>query len=160
MANYVWLVTGASSGFGKSISLEALKRGYNVIATARNSTKLSSLKTAGAATMDLDVTSDDETLASRLAEANAIYGKITHVVNCAGYLLEGAVEEATYAPYTHPSHASQHRLTTPSQKRRGICYLQHQRVRLLQHCSSRHPVPPQSSGVSTSRKHNGARQHW
>jgi len=44
--------------------------------------------------MDLDVTSDDETLAAKLAEANAIHGKITHVVNPAGYILEGTVEEA------------------------------------------------------------------
>lgn len=45
--------------------------------------------------MDLDVTSSDETLSAKMAEANAVYGKITHVVNCAGYILEGGVEEAS-----------------------------------------------------------------
>ncbi|KAK5663680.1 hypothetical protein OQA88_4111 [Cercophora sp. LCS_1] len=97
MADSVWLITGASSGFGNSIALEALQRGYKVIATARNSSKLGSLEAAGAATLNLDVTSSDEVLAAKLAEANTIYGKITHVINCAGYLLEGAVEEATNA---------------------------------------------------------------
>lgn len=96
MADYVWFITGASSGFGKSIALEALRRGHKVIASARSATKLGELKEAGAIVMDVDVTSDDETLASKLAEANSAYGKITHVVNAAGYILEGAVEETRY----------------------------------------------------------------
>ncbi len=96
MAEYVWLVTGASSGFGKAISLEGLRRGHRVIATARNSSGLTDLRAAGASIMDLDVTADDQVLAAKFSEANAIYGKITHVANCAGYALTGAVEEATY----------------------------------------------------------------
>lgn len=96
MADYVWFITGASSGFGKSIALEALRRGHKVIASARSATKLGELKEAGAIVMDVDVTSNDETLASKLAEANSAYGKITHVVNAAGYILEGAVEETRY----------------------------------------------------------------
>ena len=94
MTDYVWLVTATSSGFGKAIALEALSRGHKVIATARDSSKLAELKKAGAAVLDLDVTSDEETLAAKLKEASAIYGKITHVANCAGYILEGAIEEA------------------------------------------------------------------
>ncbi|KAK0731194.1 hypothetical protein B0H67DRAFT_549003 [Lasiosphaeris hirsuta] len=95
MSDMVWLITGASSGFGKAIALEALRRGHKVVATARNSAKLSDVKQAGAAIMDLDVTSDEETLTAKLAGANAIYGKITHVANAAGYLLEGTIEEAS-----------------------------------------------------------------
>ncbi|KAK1834866.1 hypothetical protein QBC39DRAFT_389218 [Podospora conica] len=95
MADYVWFITGASSGFGKSITLEALKRGHKVIASARSTSRLGELKEAGAFVMEVDVTSDDETLASKLAEANAVYGKITHVVNAAGYILEGAIEESS-----------------------------------------------------------------
>ncbi|KAK0657468.1 hypothetical protein B0T16DRAFT_401765 [Cercophora newfieldiana] len=95
MSDYVWFITAAASGFGEAIAFEALRRGHKVIATARNSAKLSVLKAAGAAVMDVDVTSDDETLAAKLSEANAIYGKITHVVNAAGYILVGAIEEAT-----------------------------------------------------------------
>lgn len=44
--------------------------------------------------MGLDVTSDDQKLVEKLSEANAIYGEITHVVNAAGYILVGAIEEA------------------------------------------------------------------
>ncbi|KAK0631868.1 hypothetical protein B0T14DRAFT_597431 [Immersiella caudata] len=95
MSSPVWFITAASSGFGRAIAFEALRRGHKVIATARNSLKLTELKAAGAAVMDLDVTSDDSTLAAKLSEANAIYGKITHVVNAAGYILVGAIEEAS-----------------------------------------------------------------
>jgi NADP-dependent 3-hydroxy acid dehydrogenase YdfG len=31
-----WLITGASSGFGKSLALEALKAGHKVIGTTRD----------------------------------------------------------------------------------------------------------------------------
>ncbi|KAK4155545.1 hypothetical protein C8A00DRAFT_13405 [Chaetomidium leptoderma] len=97
----VFLITGASSGFGEAIAHEALSRGHHVIATARNKSKLAaSLESAGSAgavmaVLDLDVTSDEATLAAVFAQAHAIHGYITHVVNCAGYLLEGAVEEAS-----------------------------------------------------------------
>ncbi|KAH6634035.1 hypothetical protein B0J18DRAFT_6588 [Chaetomium sp. MPI-SDFR-AT-0129] len=92
----VFLITGASSGFGEAVAQDALARGYHVIATARNSAKLGALKAAGATVLDLDVTSDEETLAKVFREAAAAYGgRITHVVNSAGYLLEGAVEEAS-----------------------------------------------------------------
>lgn len=94
MATYVWFITATSSGFGKTIALEALSRGHKVIATARDSSKLTLLKEKGAALLDVDVTSDEETLAAKLKEANSIYGKITHVVNAAGYILVGAIEEA------------------------------------------------------------------
>ncbi|AEO53159.1 hypothetical protein MYCTH_2114100 [Thermothelomyces thermophilus ATCC 42464] len=91
----VFLITGASSGFGEAIAHEALSRGHHVIATARNAARLSALRSAGATVFDLDVTSDDATLADIFAKAHAVHGRITHVVNCAGYLLEGAVEEAS-----------------------------------------------------------------
>ncbi|KAK4105632.1 NAD(P)-binding protein [Parathielavia hyrcaniae] len=91
----VFLITGASSGFGEAIAYEALSRGYHVIATARSTSRLGKLKDAGAAVLDVDVTSDEEKLAAVFSEANAIHGRITHVVNCAGYILEGTVEEAS-----------------------------------------------------------------
>jgi NAD(P)-dependent dehydrogenase (short-subunit alcohol dehydrogenase family) len=92
----VFLITAASSGFGEAIAHEALSRGHHVIATARNKAKLDALQAAGAAVLDLDVTSDEATLAAIFQEASAIHGRITHVVNCAGYLLEGAVEEGRW----------------------------------------------------------------
>lgn len=92
----VWLITGASSGFGEAIAREALARGHKVIATARSATKLASLHSLGATTLSLDVTASEAGLAATVKEAAAAYGgRITHVANCAGYILEGAVEEAS-----------------------------------------------------------------
>ncbi|RKU39777.1 hypothetical protein DL546_000885 [Coniochaeta pulveracea] len=95
MASYVWFITAASSGFGKSIALEALSRGHKVIATARDTSSLTLLQEKGAAVLSVDVNASEENLAAKLKEASEIHGKITHVVNPAGYILAGAVEEAS-----------------------------------------------------------------
>ncbi|KAB5549773.1 hypothetical protein GE09DRAFT_966365 [Coniochaeta sp. 2T2.1] len=92
----VWLVTATTSGFGKQIALEALSRGHKVIATARDSSKLSLLKSKGAAVLDLDVTADKTVLDETFKQAAAIYGRISHVVVAAGYIFVGAVEEAAH----------------------------------------------------------------
>jgi NAD(P)-dependent dehydrogenase (short-subunit alcohol dehydrogenase family) len=91
----VWFITGSTSGFGKNIALEALSRGHKVIATARNASKLSDLQASGADVLSLDVTAPLEELRSKAAEAHAIHGRITHLINSAGYILEGAIEETT-----------------------------------------------------------------
>jgi NADP-dependent 3-hydroxy acid dehydrogenase YdfG len=91
----VWFITAASSGFGKHITLEALKRGHKVIATARNPAKIADLKEAGADTVALDVTAPLPELEKVAKEANDKYGYITHLVNAAGYILVGAVEETS-----------------------------------------------------------------
>ncbi|KAF2210845.1 hypothetical protein CERZMDRAFT_113012 [Cercospora zeae-maydis SCOH1-5] len=75
MAPLVYLVGAASSGFGKGMALEALKRGHKVIATARDSTKISDLREKGAITLDLDVTQPLEELQAIVAEAHKHYGK-------------------------------------------------------------------------------------
>ncbi|KAK4191748.1 putative oxidoreductase YusZ [Podospora australis] len=92
----IWLITGASSGFGEAIAREALSRGHRVIATARSTGKLASLQALGAAVLSLDVTASEVDLAAVVKTAAEIYGGgITHVANCAGYILEGAIEEAS-----------------------------------------------------------------
>ncbi|KAL8400095.1 hypothetical protein RB594_000484 [Gaeumannomyces avenae] len=93
----VWFITGASSGFGEAVAKEALARGHRVVASARSATSLAGLAAAGAAVMAVDVTAPDAELAAKLAEAAAVHGTITHVLNAAGYILEGAVEEASAA---------------------------------------------------------------
>ena len=77
-----------------AIALEALNRGYTVIATARNSSKLADLATKGALTADLDVTHDLETLTATVAALHARVGRFDVFINAAGYILEGAIEEA------------------------------------------------------------------
>ncbi|KAK4205203.1 hypothetical protein QBC40DRAFT_162928 [Triangularia verruculosa] len=95
----VWLVTGTSSGFGLALAKEALSRSHTVIATSRStsSTGMVTLASLGAITLALDVTASDDVLSGIIAEAASLVpgGRITHVVNCPGYILEGAVEETT-----------------------------------------------------------------
>jgi NADP-dependent 3-hydroxy acid dehydrogenase YdfG len=91
----VWFITAASSGFGKYMTLEALKRGHKVIASARSTEKIADLKEAGADTVALDVTAPQDELERVAKEVNEKYGYINHLVNAAGYILIGAVEELT-----------------------------------------------------------------
>ena len=77
------------------MALEALKNGHKVIATARSSRKIEDLKAKGAVTMDLDVIQPLEELKAIIKEAHAQFGRIDFLVNAAGYVLEGAIEEAT-----------------------------------------------------------------
>ncbi|KAK3050089.1 hypothetical protein LTR09_008744 [Extremus antarcticus] len=95
MATPVWFITAASSGFGKYTALEALKNGHRVIATARNSKKIEDLKEKGAVTMDLDVIQPLDEIKAIVKEAHSKFGRIDYLVNAAGYILEGAVEEAS-----------------------------------------------------------------
>lgn len=92
-----WLITGCSSGFGELFVRQLRKAGDNVIATGRNSeTKLAHLRETGATVMDLDVSAPAAEIEAKMAEAWNIYaGGIDVVVNNAGYILSGAVEELT-----------------------------------------------------------------
>ena len=90
-----------SSGFGKELSLALLARGDKVISTARARSlpKLTELKEKGAATLELDVTAPLSELHAVAAKAVAIYGHIDVVVNNAGYILTGVLEENTCVAY-------------------------------------------------------------
>ncbi|EXK26227.1 hypothetical protein FOMG_17197 [Fusarium oxysporum f. sp. melonis 26406] len=91
----VWFITAASSGFGKEIALSALKRGHKVIATARNPSKLKDLESAGADTLAFDVTAPSADIEAIARFVYTKYGRVDYLVNAAGYILEGAVEETT-----------------------------------------------------------------
>jgi NADP-dependent 3-hydroxy acid dehydrogenase YdfG len=91
----VWFITAASSGFGKYIALEALSRGHRVIASARSTSRITDLKQKGAVTVTLDVTASQSEIEKVAKEANEQYGYINHLVNAAGYILVGAVEETS-----------------------------------------------------------------
>ncbi|KIY73994.1 NAD(P)-binding protein [Cylindrobasidium torrendii FP15055 ss-10] len=93
----VWLITGTSTGFGRELALAALERGERVIATARASSvhKLDDLREKGAAVIELNVTAPIDALKSIAHEAIGIYGQVDVLVNNAGYIQSGTVEETT-----------------------------------------------------------------
>jgi NAD(P)-dependent dehydrogenase (short-subunit alcohol dehydrogenase family) len=91
----VWLVTGASSGFGRAIVDAALERGDSVVATARRPEALSDLEGRERAhVIELDVT-DAGRREAAVAEAIGRFGRIDVLVNNAGRTQVGAVEETT-----------------------------------------------------------------
>jgi NAD(P)-dependent dehydrogenase (short-subunit alcohol dehydrogenase family) len=93
--NRTWLITGASSGFGRTLADAALERGDAVVATARRSEQLADL--AGherAHVIPLDVT-DERQREAAVAQAIERFGRIDVLVNNAGRTQVGAVEETT-----------------------------------------------------------------
>ncbi|KAF7549158.1 hypothetical protein G7Z17_g6583 [Cylindrodendrum hubeiense] len=91
----VWFITGASSGFGQSIAFEALRRGHHVVATARSSSSLNALAEAGAHVLNLDVTASEDVIEANLKQAHDFHSRLDYIVIAAGYVLEGACEEAS-----------------------------------------------------------------
>lgn len=96
-AGKVWLITGASSGFGLAIAEAALAGGDTVVATARRLEALDALVAAypdRAIAVELDVT-DAARVTSVVADVVLWYGRVDVLVNNAGRGLVGAVEETT-----------------------------------------------------------------
>ena len=83
------------TGFGRELTLGALKRGDNVLATARNLSKIHDLREAGADILELDVTSPLDRLGAIVKQAVDVHGRIDVVVNNAAYIAVGALEETT-----------------------------------------------------------------
>src|ERR1700728_2050507 len=90
-----WFITGASTGFGRLLSEELLKRGERVAATARDSAKARDLEThypSTARALTLDVTKPAE-IEEAAGQAIAAFGHVDILVNNAGYGVNGAIEE-------------------------------------------------------------------
>ncbi len=93
----VWLITGSSTGFGRSLTEAVLKHGDRVVATARKPEQLSDLvdqypETAKA--VRLDVTNSQE-VREAVNSALEAFGSIDVLVNNAGYGTVGALEEVS-----------------------------------------------------------------
>ena len=93
MPQLVWLVTGTSSGFGEEFVKQILDRGDKVISTARTLSKIAHHEKLGAAILQLDVTAPQALLNKRAEEAIAIYGHIDVLVNNAGKVVCGTIED-------------------------------------------------------------------
>lgn len=93
----VWLITGASSGFGKALAEAVLARGDSAILTARRLEPLQGIAAGHgerALALQLDVT-DAEARKDALAKATAQFGRIDVLANIAGAGAYGALEEFT-----------------------------------------------------------------
>ena len=91
-----WFITGASRGLGALIAEQALGRGDNVVATARDPARVVSRlgDSPNLLAVALDVTNEAQARAAADA-AVARFGRIDILLNNAGFGLLGAVEEAT-----------------------------------------------------------------
>jgi NAD(P)-dependent dehydrogenase (short-subunit alcohol dehydrogenase family) len=88
----VALITGASSGIGKTAALRMHEAGFLVYAVARRTDPMQDLRDRGIKTLVMDVTDEQSTdagVAAILSEA----GRIDVLVNNAGYGSYGAVED-------------------------------------------------------------------
>lgn len=95
--NKVWLVTGASSGFGREITRAAVAAGDVVVGAARRPEALDDLVAAHPDQVEalrLDVT-DGAAIEEAVRDVVARHGRIDVLVNNAGRTHVGALEETT-----------------------------------------------------------------
>ncbi|MBP0454569.1 SDR family NAD(P)-dependent oxidoreductase [Kitasatospora sp. RG8] len=94
-----WLITGATSGIGRELTLQALESGDVVAALARDTASLGELTEVHGERLLLiqaDVR-DEQAVREAVERTLARFGRIDVVANNAGYGLFGAVEEASDA---------------------------------------------------------------
>ena len=98
-----WLITGVSSGFGREMAQQLLKRGDTVVGTVRNADKVRALAEQYPTTFDcaiLDVT-DVASVHRIVMGAEEKHKRIDVVVSNAGYGLFGCAEELTDDEINH-----------------------------------------------------------
>jgi len=95
----VWFITGCSTGFGRSLATEVLKKGYRVVVASRNTDDVQDIVAAypeTAIAVKLDVTVHQE-ITDAVQTALKHFGQIDVLVNNAGIGYFAAVEESDEA---------------------------------------------------------------
>ena len=103
MSHRTWFITGVSSGFGRELTDQLLKRGNRVVGTVRDTGKVADLLARYPGTFRaevLDVT-DRAAIREVVERAFAQLGRIDVVISNAGYGLFGAAEELTDKQIDH-----------------------------------------------------------
>jgi len=95
MNERVWLITGASKGLGLALVNLLLSQGVHVAATSRNASDivkniLGDQSRLLAITMDI---TDEKSVQQAIAKTIQTFGRLDIVVNNAGYMLLGSLEE-------------------------------------------------------------------
>lgn len=88
----VAIITGASSGMGKSTAFKLHEKGYKIYGMARRTEKMDDLKEKGMEVISLDLTRDDSIVEAVNTVVNK-EGRIDVLINNAGYGSYGSVEE-------------------------------------------------------------------
>ncbi|WPP00932.1 oxidoreductase [Pseudomonas sp. HR96] len=91
----VWLITGCSTGFGHELAKLVIARGWRVVATARDKSRVAELARGAekrVLTVDLDVTQADQ-VKQVVAAAQQRFGRVDVLVNNAGYGYQSSIEE-------------------------------------------------------------------
>ena len=91
----VWFITGCSTGFGRELSVILLRRGYRVVVTARDKTKIDDIVAGhekNGLALALDVDKHDQ-IEAAVKAAEDRFGRLDVLVNNAGYGYLAAVEE-------------------------------------------------------------------
>jgi len=94
----VWLITGASSGFGRSLMEAALGRGDSVAAAARNVDAFEPRERLLPVALDVTVAEQRQAAVDAVLDG---FGRIDVLVNNAGRTQVGAVEETTEDELRH-----------------------------------------------------------
>ncbi|MDD5728019.1 MAG: oxidoreductase [Victivallales bacterium] len=94
------LVTGASSGIGRSTVIKLLNEGHIVYGGARRVKLMETLNELGAFTMEMDVTKDSSVV-SGIDRIIKEHSRIDVLINNAGYGSYGAIEDVEMAEAKH-----------------------------------------------------------
>ena len=85
------VITGASSGFGKALAMEFNKAGYPLLLLARRIELLKEMDLENTICEKVDVTNREQ-FENAIRNAESIYGKTDLIINNAGIMLLGALE--------------------------------------------------------------------
>lgn len=95
MAPRVWLITGASSGLGLSLAEVVAKKGEHVIAASRSPEKNRHLNKKGIKVAHLNQNDSLSDIQADMESIISIYGTVDVLVNNAGYVQTGILEETS-----------------------------------------------------------------